>query len=398
MSVIFKPLKIKNKTMPNRFFAQAMEANDSENGGQPSERTVNRYTELAKGRWGGVQIEATSVVETSLARINGLIISRKNLDSMKRLVESFRKTDSDACLLLQITHSGERSGPFSEKVTLTPGDRSRLSDGPHNEGSRYLSGDDIEKIKDKFIQGAFLAEQTGCDGIDFKMCHGYLGSEMLRPSNTRDDKWGGSFENRTRFLREVITGIKSGLKSREFILGSRFSMFEGIRGGCGSAGPDEIVEDISEMLGVVRIMDDLGMDFVNVSAGIPALTGAITRPTEISKYLVLHHLRYTKTVKELIKNENRSLVVIGSAYSTHKDGAPAVMEEMLSKDYADACGFGRQIFADPLTPKKIAAGEKVNWCLLCSGCSKLMAAQMNDGCIVYNDYNKEVNKNYKPPR
>jgi 2,4-dienoyl-CoA reductase-like NADH-dependent reductase (Old Yellow Enzyme family) len=236
------------------------------------------------------------------------------------------------------------------------------------------------------------------DGIDFKLCHGYFGGEMLRPSNTRDDRWGGSFENRTRFLREAIGEIRSGLRTGDFILGARFSVFEGIRGGCGSAGADDIVEDISEMLELVRVMDDLGMDFANVSAGIPALTGAITRPTEISKYLVLHHLRYTKAVKNLVEKENRSLKVIGSAYSTYREEAPVIMEEMLSKSCTDACGFGRQTFADPLTPKKIASGEKVNWCILCSGCSKLMAGQMNDGCIVYNDYYKEINKNHKAPK
>ena len=398
MSLLFEPLKIRNRILPNRFFAQAMEANDGENGGQPSERTIRRYIELAKGNWGGVSIEATSIIETSLARINGMILNKKNLDSIKRLVESFKKHNDKACLFMQITHSGERSGPFSQQVTLTPGDRGQLSDGPRNSGARYLSGDEIENIKDRFIEGALLAEEAGVDGIDIKMCHGYFCGELLRPSNTRDDKWGGSFENRTRFLREVTEGIKSGLRSRDFLLGSRFSIFEGIRGGCGSAGPDEIVEDLSQMLDVVRTMDSLGMDFVNVSAGIPALTGAITRPTEISKYLVLHHLRYTRAVKDLIKKENRSLKVIGSAYSTYKDEAPAVMEEMLSKDYVDACGFGRQSFADPLTPKKIAAGEKVNWCILCSGCAKLMIAQVNDGCIVYNDYYREVNKNYKAPK
>ena len=390
MSIIFEPLTIRNKIMPNRFFAQAMEGNDGENGGQPSERTVSRYTELAKGNWGAVQIEATSVTETSLARINGMIINRRNLDSIKRMVETFRRHNGGSCLFLQITHSGERSGPFSEITTLTPGQRPAPA--------RYLSADEIEGIKKRFIEGALLAEEAGVDGIDLKMCHGYFGGEMLRPSNTRNDKWGGSFESRTRFLRETAGEIRSRLRSRDFIIGSRISMFEGIRGGCGSAGPNEIVEDISEMLDVVRIMDDLGMDFVNVSAGIPALTGAITRPTETSKYLALHHLRYTRAVADLIKKENRSLKVIGSAYSTHKEGAPAIMEEMLSKGYADACGFGRQIFADPLTPEKLASGEKVNWCLLCSGCSKLMAAQMNDGCIMYNSYYKEVNKNFKGPK
>ena len=390
MSILFEPIKIKSKTMPNRFFAQAMEGNDGENGGQPSPRTVNRYAELARGNWGGVSIEATSVTETSLARVNGMIINKKNLDSFKRLVENFKKINDAACLLLQITHSGERSGPFSEIVTLSADSSAALPGGGASDGlaARCLSSDEIETIKDKFIQAALLAEEAGVDGIDFKMCHGYLCGQMLRPSNTRKDKWGGSFENRTRFLKETAGGIKAGLRSGNFILGSRISLFEGIRGGCGTAGPGEIVEDLSEMLDAARIMDDLGMDFVNVSAGIPALTGAITRPTEVSKYLVLNHLRYTKAVKELIKKENRALKVIGSAYSTFRDEAPAIMEEMITKDYADACGFGRQTFADPLTPKKIGCGEKISWCTLCSGCSKLMAAQMNDGCILYNDYYK----------
>jgi len=395
MSLLFEPLKIRNKTMPNRFFSQAMEGNDGENGGQPSERAINRYIELAKGNWGGVSVEATSVIESSISRVNGMIINKKNLDSMKRLVESFKKHNDKACLFLQITHSGERSGPFSEIVTLTPGDRGLLSDGPRNTGARLLSGDEIEKIKDLFVQGTLLAEEAGFDGIDFKMCHGYFGGEILRPSNTREDKWGGSLENRTRFLKEGVGEIKNRLRSGDFILGSRFSMYEGIRGGCGTAGPDEIIEDLSEMLDIVRIMGGLGMDYVNVSAGIPALTGAITRPTEVSKNLVLHQLRYAKTVKDLVKKENLSLKVIGSAYSTYKDGAPTVMEEILSKDYVDACGFGRQSFADPLTPKKIASGESVNWCVLCSGCTKLMIAQVNDGCIVYNDYYKDVNRNYQ---
>ena len=394
MSILFEPFKIRNKIVPNRFFAQAMEANDAENGGQPSERAVKRYIELAKGDWGGLSIEATSIAETPLARINGLIMNRKNLDSFKKLVETFRKHNDRALLLLQITHSGERSGPFCQKVTLTPGDRASLMDGAQNKGARYLSTEEIEMIKDDFIKAALLAEETGVDGIDIKHCHGYFGGEMLRPSNTREDKWGGSFENRTRFLKEVTGGIKSGLRSRDFIIGSRFSMYEGIRGGCGTAGPDEIIEDLSEMLDVIRTMNGIGMDYVNVSAGIPAQTAAITRPTEISRPLGLHQLRYAKTVKDLAKKEKLSIKVIGSAYSTYKEGVTVVMEEMLKKDYADACGFGRQTFADPLTPKKIAAGENVSWCLLCAGCSKLMIAQVNDGCIVYNDYYKEVNKNY----
>jgi 2,4-dienoyl-CoA reductase-like NADH-dependent reductase (Old Yellow Enzyme family) len=313
-----------------------------------------------------------------------MILNRKNLDGFKRLVEIFKRENPQGLLFFQLTQSGERSGAFSERVNLSGGESRRLSSG------------EIENIKNSFIEAALLAEEAGADGIDFKMCHGYLGAEMLRPSNVREDKWGGSFENRTRLLREGVEAIRR-LRSEDFILGSRLSLYEGIRGGCGTGGPDELIEDLSEMLDVVRLMDDLGMDYVNVSAGIPALTGAITRPTEPSKYLAYHHLRYTKTVKELVSRENRGLKVIGSAYSSYKAEAPAMMKEMLDKGYTDLCGFGRQIFADPLTPEKYRNGEAVNWCVLCSGCSRLMAAQLNDGCVVYNDYYKSVMKNSRTP-
>jgi 2,4-dienoyl-CoA reductase-like NADH-dependent reductase (Old Yellow Enzyme family) len=379
--ILFSPVTIKDKTAPNRFTAQAMEGNDGAGG--PSERTLERYRNLARGRWGLVISEALSVSETSLARVNGMILNRKNLGGFKRLVEIFKRENPRGLLFFQLTHSGERSGAFSERVNLSGGECRRLSDG------------EIENIKNSFIEAALLAEEAGADGIDFKMCHGYLGAEMLRPSNVREDRWGGSFENRTRLLREGVEAIRR--RSGNFILGSRLSLYEGIRGGCGTGGPDELIEDLSEMLDVVRLMDDLGMDYVNVSAGIPALTGAITRPTAPSKYLAYHHLRYTKTVKGLVSRENRGLRVIGSAYSSYRAEAPAVMKEMLDKGYTDLCGFGRQIFADPLTPEKHRNGEAVNWCVLCSGCSRLMAAQLNDGCVVYNDYYKSVMKNSKTP-
>jgi 2,4-dienoyl-CoA reductase-like NADH-dependent reductase (Old Yellow Enzyme family) len=384
-AVLFDPLVLKNRIIPNRFLAQAMEGNDGDRGA-PSERTIGRYTELARGGWGVTVVEAVSVWETSLARINGMILNRKNLDPFKRLIGEFKKYNNEGLVFVQLTHSGERSGKFSEIVGVTPGAA----------GPRYLASDEIERIKDAFVEAALLVRESGADGIDFKMCHGYFCGEMLRPANTRDDKWGGSLENRTRFFRESAAEIKSRMADQAgFIMGSRISLYEGIRGGCGTTGRNEIIEDLSEMLDVIRYMDDLGMDFVNVSAGIPALTGAITRPAESSKYLVLHQLRYAKTVKEMIQKEKRSLKVIGSAYSTFKEEAPLIMEEMLGKSYVDLCGFGRQIFADPLTPVKLKRGEKINWCVLCSGCSKLMAAQMNDGCIIYNPYYREVNRNCK---
>ncbi len=372
--MVFSPYRIGGKAAPNRFVAQAMEANDGEENGKVSARGIERYRRLAHGKWGIVIVEALSISETSLARKNGMILNETNLDSFKRLVEEFKKINPDTLLFFQITHAGQKSGPFSRKVSACP-------EPP--EGFEYLSDAEIESIRTRFADGALLAERAGADGVDFKMCHGYLGAELLRPANTRNDRWGGSFENRTRFLREGIEDIKSRLKGG-LILGSRISLYEAVRGGCGTAAPEELVENLDEMRQVVRVMKDLGMQYVNVSAGIPGVTSEVTRPTRPSKFLFLQQFRYAKTVKDL----ETGLAVIGSAYTILGPEAHLVAEENIRKGNVDFVGFGRQIFADPDYPRKVQEGriDGVDWCVACSGCSRLMIAQENDGCIMYDDY------------
>ena len=381
---VFTKSNIGYFTTANRLVSQPMEGNDAVDGGKPSERTINRYKKLAHGNWGVVIVEAISVVNTSLARINGLILNERNLDSFKKLVDEFKKINNETVLLFQMSHSGMKSGNFSEKVTLCPGQSSEY---------KYLSTDDIENIKQKFVSSILLAEKAGADGIDFKMCHGYFGAEMLRPMNTRDDKWGGSLENRTRFLSESISGIKSNLIDKnKFLLGSRLSVYEAIKGGCGTNNPNEIIEDLIEQAEIIELMSSLGMDYVNVSAGIPGVTSEVTRPTNGSKNLYLNHFRYAKFAKEVLKKLNSEMKVFGSAYSILKKEAIDFANENIDKKYTDFAGFGRLSFSDPLYPKKIANNEKINFCTACSGCSKLMIKQLNTGCIIFDDYYKKLIK------
>ncbi|MHC4885906.1 MAG: oxidoreductase [Planctomycetota bacterium] len=384
---VFSPITIGSKTAPNRLVSQAMEANDGVDGGKVSELGIKRYRKLARGKWGVVVVEALSISDTSLARINGMIIRRENLESFKQLVTAMREENPDCVILFQISHSGRNSNTvFSEKTTVAPG---------FEDVGRYLSEDEIQDILDGFVEGSLLAEEAGADGVDFKLCHGYFGAELLRPQNTRDDRWGGSFENRTRFLREGVEAIKTRRKSEDFILGSRISMYEGIRGACGTPAADEIVEDLSEMKRVVALMADLGMDYVNISAGIPGITSEITRPCKGSEYLALHHFRYCKEVKELLRERGSEMKVIGSAYSIYKEEGIDLGGENVERGYTDLFGYGRQSFADPLTPAKLEAGEEVDWCVACSGCTRMMIAQINDGCLLFNPYYKELWKEHQ---
>jgi 2,4-dienoyl-CoA reductase-like NADH-dependent reductase (Old Yellow Enzyme family) len=218
-----------------------------------------------------------------------------------------------------------------------------------------------------------------------------LGTEIIRPSNIRDDRWGGVFENRARFLVEAIREIKSRLHGTNFLLGSRISMFEGIPGGCGTAGSGETVEDLTEMKRLVGIMDSLDMDFVNVSAGLPDSTTPITIPTRETRLFCLDHFRYAKAVKSLGTN----LKVIGSAYSILKEQAARMADDNIRRGYVDFAGFGRQSLADPLFPEKLKRGEAIDYCTACMGCGDLLDTQSTAGCIIHNDYYRQLFKSLK---
>jgi len=380
---LFRELNMGQRRVSSRFVSQAMESNDAGPGGSVSDRAVDRYRKLAEGQWGIVVVEALSVDPSSLARVNQMILCRENLEGFKRLVREFKAAAPDSLLLFQITHSGRKAVTGHSTPTALY--------EPAGEGEHLLTTGEVEEIRRRFVEGVLLAEEAGADGVDFKMCHGYFGCEMLRPGNVRSDEWGGSFENRTRFLTTAVREIREKLKNPGFIMGSRLSVYEGIRGGCGTAGPDELLEDLTETDRVISLMEELGMDYVNISAGIPGTTSEITRPTPPSRYLYLHQMRYARRAKGLV----RRMKVIGSAYSILKEEALDLGCENIRKGYTDLIGWGRQSFADPLFPARVGAGEKVNYCTGCSGCSRLMVAQVNDGCVLYDPYYREKLKELK---
>ena len=104
----------------------------------------------------------------------------------------------------------------------------------------------------------------GADGFDFKHCHGYLCGEMIRPANTRPYQYGGTFENRTRFFRETTQKIIEAVGDESFLIGARFSAYEGIPGGFGTGGPQEVIEDFSEPIDFAKMLEEAGMHYVNV--------------------------------------------------------------------------------------------------------------------------------------
>jgi len=394
LQILSSPIKIGKKVAPNRIVNQPMECNDGDASGNPTELTLRRYRNLAEGGAGIIVVESLTLTYESRARKNQLKISEENAQGLERLVREMKEVNGKSLVLFQINHAGRISqAAFSRVVSLYPtGDPS----------IHLLTEEEIDEIGEKFVKASVIAKQVGADGIDFKHCHGYLCGEMLRPANIRKDRFGGSFENRTRFFREVTERIKKAVGGNDFLLGARYSVYEGIPGGLGTSGPEEVTEELFEPLRFAKMIEDSGMDYVNVSAGIPAITPEIVRPTKNYPEGVYRHFGWAKAVKHLVK-----IPVIGSGYSYLRDGKNGLKEPDPSKKsflyyaeknlkdgHVDLVGIGRQSLADPLFAKKILSGDldKVNFCTACGGCSILLRSQKEVGCTVYNKYYKGVLK------
>ncbi len=376
----------------NRIVNQPMECNDGDSEGNPTQLTFQRYRNLAEGGAGIIVVESLTLSYESRARKNQLKISSETAKGLERLVKEMREVNPKPLILFQINHSGRISGAaFSKVVSLYPTGDPNI---------HLLTEKEIEEIGEKFAQASVIAKQVGADGIDFKHCHGYLGGEMLRPANTRGDRYGGTFENRTRFFRDTTERIKKAVGGNGFLLGARYSVYEGIPGGFGTSGPEEVTEELSEPLRFAKMAEESGMNYINVSAGIPAITPEIVRPTKSFPEGVYRHFGWAKAVKNLVK-----IPVIGSGYSYLREGKNDLKEPNSSKKsfvyyaeknlkdgHVDLVGIGRQSLADPLFAKKILSGEaaNINFCTACGGCSVLLVSQNQVGCTIYNQYYKKI--------
>ncbi len=185
-------------------------------------------------------------------------------------------------------------------------------------------------------------------------------------------------------------------------------MYEGILGGFGSSGPEEVSEDLTEPLAFARLIEEAGFHFINVSSGIPVFTGEITRPTKNYPLGVYRQFGWTAAVKK-----ETTIPLIGSAYSYLRNGKNSLPgDDPEKKDLlywaakniedgrTDLVGVGRQSLADPLFAKKVVAGDlnDINYCIACGGCSTLLISQARVGCTAYHPFYKEELRRVKKPK
>ncbi|MBL8164765.1 MAG: NADH:flavin oxidoreductase, partial [Anaerolineae bacterium] len=201
-----------HKTLGNRFAILPMEGWDGTTDGRPTDLTRRRWKHFgqsgAKLIWGG---EAVAVRHDGRANARQLVINEQTLGDLAELrqiildahQQQMGKTD-DLLIGLQLTHSGRFCRPNSHQLEPRIAYRHPLLDTRFriDRDDALLSDADIDQLIEDYINAAVLAQKAGFDFVDIKHCHGYLGHEFLSAVQ-REGKYGGSFENRTRFLRDV---------------------------------------------------------------------------------------------------------------------------------------------------------------------------------------------------
>ena len=198
---LFQPIQIGSHTAANRIALNAMECCDADPDGNPTDKTYRRYRRYFAGGAGLIVLEAITVTYESRGRDLQLSVMPHNQKALAKFVAELRQVNDKAVFIWQLTHSGELSHPgFSRRVCIKP-----LA----GFGGDILSEEEVDAIIDQFVLGAKIAHDCGADGVDLKLCHGYLGSQILRPYNDRKWKYGGPWENRRQFAFDLYSLLLS---------------------------------------------------------------------------------------------------------------------------------------------------------------------------------------------
>ncbi len=374
----------------NRFAVQPMEGWDGETDGGPSELTRRRWLRFgrsgAKLIWGG---EAVAVLPEARANPNQLLLIESTAPALaslrEEMVQAHRErfgTTNDLIVGLQLTHSGRFCRP-REKTRLEPviAYQHPILDARFPPAARQqpISDAEVGRIIGAFATAARLARNIGFDFVDLKHCHGYLGHEFLS-AHHRSGRYGGCFENRTRFLRELIGAVRTSAEGLE--IGVRISAYDSIpfvadaetrRGipaelpgrhpytwGFGVDPRDPCQPDLSETKRLVELLRSLEVRLVNISAGSPYYSPHLQRPAlfpPCDAYLppedpLVGAARLQAMAREL-KMVASDLVFVSSGWSYFQNYVPHFAQAAVQAGWSDSIGLGRMMLAYPELPADV---------------------------------------------
>ena len=394
LSVLERPLAIAGHTLPHRLVLQPMEGSDGTTDGAPGPLTIRRYQRFAAGGASLIWFEAVSTVPEGRASARQLMLTEDSLANFQRLVEQIKeiglKENGFApVVILQATHSGRYSKPRGAPEPLIAYNNPIFEETPLD-ASRIVSDDDLKQAEERFGTLAALGRRAGFDGMDVKACHRYLACELLS-AYTRPGQYGGSFENRTRFLLNAYRAARAATPG-DFLLTSRLNVYDGFAYpyGFGVAEGGSLQPELSEAKRLVGILkEEMKIPLLNITIGNPYKNPHVNRPYDNGVYVPQEHpltgeSRMMACVSE-IQHAYRDLPVIGSAFSYLRQFSPNLAAGMISGGHAALAGFGRLAFACPDFPNRVLRQgtlDEASVCLTCGRCALFLRAGEPSGCAV----------------
>ena len=400
MSVLSEPVTVNGKEIPNRMCLNPLEGFDGTKEGKPSDLIFRRYKRYAHGGAGLIWYESIAISDDGRCNPLQMILGKNTLSEIKRLVD---ETNAYAVNdfgrrpynVLQLTHSGRRSvdanwQPTPLAVVKNPYiDHHNSIDG--RAGKITIATDEkIEEIIHDFIEAAVLSAEVGFDSVDIKVCHEYILRELLAAFN-RPGKYGGSFENRSRALFEIIDGIRKRV-GNDIDICVRLNAYDTIPypHGWGMKKEEGVMEpDVTETIKLCNLLVEKGVELINISTMMPRYQpygrGYLAELEEgaIEPYKGTYDL--LKATKD-IKAEVPGAVFVSTGLTWLEQFGGNVGAGGINEGWWDIAGFGRQAFAYPDFAKDIMNDNTMyrkKCCITCDKCYDLIQkGHVQTGCVV----------------
>ena len=417
-----------NMTIGNRWAILPMEGWDCLENGNPSSFTYRRWMNFAAS---GAKLiygtEAAAVMQSGRSNPRQLMINENTREELTALVKLMHKVhrdkfgrDDDLCIGIQLTHSGRYSHPFNdaELESCTAYSHPLLDKKFGNSEANVVSDVEVGNIVRHFIEAAKIAEQAGFDFVDIKHAHGYLAHEFLTAYD-RPGKYGGSFENRTRFCREIIEGIKREVPNMKISVRlSLFDIMPFVKGEDGVGKPMDwdknkpypyafggdgtglgMDPDLKETSQFIDLLKTYGIDLICCTVGSPYYSVHMQRPAyypvtdgysmpEHPLYNVGRHLLAVKRIKEL----HPDVKFVASGLTCLQEFLPNAAEYAIENNWADFAGIGRMVLAYPDFCADVQAHRplrKKSLCRTFGDCTNAPRNGMISGCYPLDDFYKQ---------